>query len=89
MLASVYVSELHRSSVVQIFEFCVRESLPGLFCYLFTNWYSKKAFHLWARSSSDQVCIYRTNMFCESHFRLIKYDHLMKYNKMVGILFIF
>ncbi|KAJ7223374.1 hypothetical protein GGX14DRAFT_310039, partial [Mycena pura] len=67
---------IHYWAVKQIYEFCVEHAYPGLFAYLWENWYRSGRWELWARSAHPTIPRLRTTMICESHWRLIKHDYL-------------
>src|SRR6185312_456368 len=59
-----------------------RIDLAHLWAYLWTNWYDKKNWKLFARSSYPRATpIARTTMIIESHWRVLKYNYKHNYSK--------
>ena len=51
-----------------------------MWVYLWTNWYRKEIWILWARSViQERICLFRTTMLSESHWKVIKRDYLPKF----------
>jgi hypothetical protein len=65
--------------VKDMFQFCYNNKLEMVWAYLWENWYSWPHFILWARCSSPDIIVYKTTMFIESHWRVLKRDHLYKF----------
>ncbi|GBC02106.1 hypothetical protein RclHR1_04450014 [Rhizophagus clarus] len=59
---------------------CYKHNLIHLWGYLWTHWYQNDVWLLWARSASpDEICIFKTTMLTESHWKVIKRDYLPKF----------
>ena len=59
---------------------CYKHNLIYLWAYLWTNWYQDEMWILWARSvTPEEICIYKTTMLTESHWKVIKRDYLPKF----------
>ncbi|CAG8751960.1 2910_t:CDS:2, partial [Gigaspora margarita] len=71
--------EIWEQSTKQICEFCVYYDLKLLWIYLWEHWYRKELWILWAHCAYDKICIFRTTMLCESHWKVIKRDFLPKF----------
>ena len=52
-----------------------------VWAYLWENWYSWSHFIHWARCTSPNIIIHKTTMFIESHWRILKRDHLYKFTR--------
>src|SRR5688572_30587014 len=73
--------EIWTNSVVEMYQFCFNNNLQYVWAYLWINWYQKEMWILWARSSATEICIFRTTMLTESHWKVIKRDYLPKFFK--------
>lgn len=72
--------EIWREAVYEMYEFCFANNLRNVWAYLWTNWYRKEIWILWARSAiQERICIFRTTMLSESHWKVIKRDYLPKF----------
>ena len=59
--------------------YCKEKDLVRLWAYLWTNWYNKVDWTLFARASFPRaIPLARTTMLVESHWRVLKYNY--KYN---------
>ena len=64
-----------------MYQYCRQKDLAHLWAYLWTNWYGKKNWNLFARSSYLRAMpIARTTMIIESHWRVLKYNYKYNYN---------
>ena len=72
--------EIWKESVYEMYEFCFANDLRNVWAYLWTNWYKKEIWILWARSAiQEKICIFCTTMLSESHWKVIKRDYLPKF----------
>ncbi|CAB4409818.1 unnamed protein product [Rhizophagus irregularis] len=72
--------EIWRESAYKMYEFCFGNDLRNVWVYLWTNWYKKEIWILWARSAiPEKICMFRTTMLSESHWKVIKRDYLPKF----------
>jgi len=74
------VDEIWFTSVQEMYQFCVQKDLRNVWAYMWTNWYQKSTWRLWARSaSSDKMGLYKTTMLVEAHWKVIKQDYLLRF----------
>ena len=73
--------QIWNECVSEIYSYCRQQNLDFAWAYLWNEWYSPTQWTLWARSSSNEISILRTTMVIESHWRMIKRDHLYKFNR--------
>lgn len=73
--------EIWTNSVNEMYQFCFNNELRYVWAYLWVNWYQKEMWNLWARSSAIEICIFRTTMLTESHWKVLKRDYLPKFFK--------
>jgi hypothetical protein len=72
-------TEIYHQSVTEIYRYCREKDLVRLWGYLWTNWYNKADWNLFARASFPRaIPLARTTMLVESHWRVLKYNY--KYN---------
>ncbi|CAG8749989.1 9593_t:CDS:2, partial [Ambispora leptoticha] len=72
--------EIWTQCTKEMYEFCVTNDLKYLWSYLWTNWYRNELWQLWVRSAiSDRICVFRTTMLVESHWKVIKRNFLQKF----------
>ena len=62
-----------------MYQFCFNNNLQYVWAYLWINWYQKGMWNLWARLSAVEICIFRTTMLTESHWKVLKRDYLPKF----------
>jgi hypothetical protein len=63
-----------------MYDFCFTNNLKNVWAYLWTNWYEKNMWVLWAHSAvATEICIFRTTMLMESHWKVVKRDYLPKF----------
>jgi hypothetical protein len=75
---------IRTEGLTQIVKFCVEKRLLDALLYLFREWYDEKWATIWLRSiREDSVCRYRTSMFAESHFRILKRDFFSQFGRPV------
>lgn len=73
--------EIWTNSVGEMYQLCFNNNLQYVWAYLWINWYQKEMWILWARSSAAEICIFRTTMLTESHWKVLKRDYLPKFFK--------
>jgi hypothetical protein len=73
--------QIWNECVSEIYSYCRQQNLDFAWAYLWNEWYSPAQWTLWARSSTNEISILRTTMVIESHWRIIKRDHLYKFNR--------
>jgi len=73
--------EIWSRSVKEIYEFCVNDSNPRLWHYLYFSWYTKSRWELWARSCHQKIPFGKTNMIIESHWKVLKHDFLYRFHR--------
>jgi hypothetical protein len=74
--------EIYHKSTSEIYQYCQQRNLVHLWAYLWINWYSKKNWKLFARSSYPRAMpIARTTMIVESHWRVLKHNYKYNYNR--------
>ncbi|CAG8701309.1 5282_t:CDS:2, partial [Ambispora leptoticha] len=79
--SGVYLTayEIWKQSTKQVYEFCTYHDLKLLWIYLWEHWYREELWVLWSHSAYDKICLFRTTMLCESHWKVIKQDFLPKF----------
>ena len=74
--------EIYYKSTNEIYQYCRQRNLVHLWAYLWMNWYSKKNWKLFARSSyPHSMPIARMTMIIESHWRTLKHNYKYQYNR--------
>jgi hypothetical protein len=77
-----YTSEQIREAAVrEMYSYCKEHDLRWAWAYLWTEWYGPSKWVNWARSSNPEIPVLKTTMIVESHWRIIKYDYLYKFNR--------
>ena len=75
---------IRNESLLQMVKFCIERDLLDALAYLYKDWYSRKWSQIWMRSvKEDYVCRYRTSMFAESHYRILKRDFFSQFGRPV------
>ena len=73
-------TQIWTAAVQEIYNFCQQNSLPWLWIYLWNEWYNAERWFLWFRARcNDKLSIFKTNMFVESHWSVLKRDFLYKF----------
>ena len=73
-------ASIWKLAVEEIYNFCKKHSLPWLWVYLWNKWYNSERWILWLRAScDDKLSIFKTNMFVEAHWKVLKRDFLYKF----------
>lgn len=76
--------EIRNESFKEIIRYCVERKLADAFSYLYHEWYSLNYSKIWMRAArEDSICRYRTSMFAESHFRILKRDFFTMFGRPV------
>ena len=76
----ITADEIWFTSVREMYQFCVQKDLRNVWAYMWTNWYQKSTWRLWARSaSSEKMSLYKTTMLVEAHWKVIKRDYLPRF----------
>jgi len=73
------IDEIWITSVKEMYSFCVKYDLRYVWGYMWINWYEKKHWTLWARAANYELCLFKTTMLVESHWKVIKRDFLPKF----------
>src|ERR1044072_910863 len=73
------IDEIWILSVKEMYSFCVEYNLRHVWGYLWTNWYQKEYWVLWARAANYELCLFKTTMLIESHWKVIKRDFLPRF----------
>ncbi len=80
--------EIRGESLNEIIIYCLQRNLSDTLYYLYNEWYNLKNSQIWMRSSrEDYVCRFRTSMFAESHFRILKRDYFSMFGRPVQFFF--
>lgn len=63
-----------------MYDFYIKYDLRNIWAYMWMNWYQKDHWILWARAAnSDELCLFKTTMLIESHWKVVKQDFLPKF----------
>src|SRR5438132_6796911 len=74
------IDELWLLSVREMYDFCVQHDLKCVWAYMWANWYKKENWILWARAANpEKICLFKTTMLIEAHWKVIKRDFLPKF----------
>jgi hypothetical protein len=66
--------------VGEVYRLCREKNLPGVFRYLWKNWYRLKQWKLWALSNFEsEIPKGRTTMLVEAHWKVLKGDYLYNF----------
>jgi len=67
-------------STKEMYDFCYTNNLKYVWGYMWCNWYKFNLWVLWARAAvSDEICIFKTTMLLESHWKVIKRNFLPRF----------
>ncbi|CAB4426075.1 unnamed protein product [Rhizophagus irregularis] len=73
-------ASIWKMAVEEIYNFCKQNSLPWLWAYLWNEWYNADHWFLCFRAGcGDKLSIFKTNMFVEAHWKVLKRDFLYKF----------
>lgn len=76
--------QIRADSVCEMVSYCIEKQILDALVYLYNNWYNHKNSKIWMRSAKeDSVCRYRTSMFAESHYRILKRDYFAQFGRPV------
>jgi hypothetical protein len=64
-----------------MYNFCVENQLSDSWAYLYRRWYTAEMWKLWARSVVDHIPNGKSTMMIESHWRVLKRNHLHYSNR--------
>jgi hypothetical protein len=74
------LNSIWKMAVEEAYNFCKQHSLPWLWIYLWNEWYNSDCWFLWFRAGcDDKISIFKTNMFVEAHWKVLKRDFLYKF----------
>ncbi|ORX54575.1 hypothetical protein DM01DRAFT_1279332, partial [Hesseltinella vesiculosa] len=73
--------EIHQLVALQVYEFCRSRNLVFVWVYLYSNWYTRDQWTLWARSARNAIPAGKTTMMIEAHWRVLKRVHLHHINR--------
>ncbi|SAL96230.1 hypothetical protein, partial, partial [Absidia glauca] len=76
-----YATRIHYGSTFEVYSYCQRNNLPDAWAYLWRNWYTGEKWKLWSRSSRLEIPTGKTTMLVESHWRVLKRNHLYHHNR--------
>ena len=77
-------TQIRNESFSEIFNYCLERKFTDTINYLYHEWYNLSACNIWLRSvQSEFVCRYRTSMFAESHYRILKRDYFSIFGRPV------
>ena len=79
--SSQTIESLYSKNLKEISDYCEGESLPKLFSYLLSNWYTWNRYLLWGRRNPAEIPFTRTTMTIESHWSLVKRQYLIHNNR--------
>ncbi|KAE8257455.1 hypothetical protein A4X13_0g2356 [Tilletia indica] len=71
--------QLRIRAATEAYQYCKQRGWARVWAYLWTNWYRKGEWELWARSANESIPVLKTTMICESHWRTIKHDYLHRF----------
>ncbi|SAL95617.1 hypothetical protein, partial, partial [Absidia glauca] len=74
-------SQIHHDSVKEMYNFCVEHQLSDAWAYLYRRWYTANMWKLWARSVVEHIPNAKSTMMIESHWRVLKRNHLYLNNQ--------
>lgn len=67
-------------STEEMYNFCHENDLKYVWAYLWCNWYQYHLWILWARAATpNEICIFKTTMMLESHWKVIKRNYLPRF----------
>ncbi|CAI2188574.1 13551_t:CDS:2 [Funneliformis geosporum] len=70
---------IRKQAVLEMYTFCKENSLVRVWSYMWREWYSKDRWILWARLAFNTLSIFKTTMFVEGHWKVLKRDFLYKF----------
>ncbi|EXX62214.1 hypothetical protein RirG_163850 [Rhizophagus irregularis DAOM 197198w] len=64
----------------EMYNFCYENDLKYVWAYMWCNWYKFNLWVLWARAADpEKICIFKTTMLVESHWKVIKRNYLPRF----------
>ncbi|CAG8840275.1 7057_t:CDS:2, partial [Gigaspora margarita] len=76
--------EIYEFAIQEAYEFCKKNSLVALWCYLWSEWYNNKRWSLWAQlACTNKIPILKTTMFVEGHWKFPICKHLIQQKEVV------
>ena len=72
--------DIWKLSTKEMYDFCYENDLKYVWAYMWCNWYQFNLWILWARAATpDRICIFKTTMLMESHWKVIKRNYLPRF----------
>jgi len=72
--------DIWKLSTKEMYDFCYNNDLKYVWTYMWCNWYKFNLWVLWARAAvPDEICIFKTTMLMESHWKVIKRNFLPRF----------
>jgi hypothetical protein len=69
--------DIWKLSTKEMYNFCYENDLKYAWAYMWCNWYRFDLWLLWARAATpDEICIFKTTMLVESHWKVVKRNYL-------------
>ena len=63
-----------------MYNFCYENDLKYVWAYMWCNWYQFNLWVLWAQAATpNEICIFKTTMLVESHWKVVKRDYLSRF----------
>ncbi len=76
--------EIRDESWKEMREYCCKNMFLDALIYLWKEWYDMENCKLWMRAAQEKfICRYRTSMFAESHYRILKRDFFSNFGRPV------
>ncbi|SAM00704.1 hypothetical protein, partial, partial [Absidia glauca] len=76
-----YARRIHYGSTYEMYLYCQNNDLPDTWAFLWRNWYTHEKWKLWARSTTMEIPSGKSTMLVESHWRVLKRNHLYHHNR--------
>ncbi|SAM02860.1 hypothetical protein [Absidia glauca] len=74
-------AQIHYDSAQEMYNFCAKNQLSDSWAYLYRRWYTAAMWKLWARGGVDHIPNGKSTMMIESHWRVLKRNHLHYNNR--------
>ena len=72
--------DILKLSIKEMYDFCYENDLKYVWAYMWCNWYQFNLWILWARAATpDKICVFKTTMLMESHWKVIKRNYLPRF----------
>ncbi|CAG8757025.1 9204_t:CDS:1, partial [Racocetra persica] len=75
------MNQIWDKSVKEQYNYCYKNNLKHIWCYLWSEWYHPEMWKLWAQASNLKLNVLRSTMVIESHWRVLKHDFFSSYNR--------